>query len=80
LPINKQSHRTNKGEPCSRDAAPGNRCKQIRNTPASAQAFCPFAFCQKSVSIVWSNSRRDLGNAIRTFFVAVANGGKHERR
>jgi hypothetical protein len=26
----------------------------------------PVEFCQKSVSIVWSNSRRDLGNAIRT--------------
>ena len=26
----------------------------------------PVEFCQKSVSIAWSNSRRDLGNATRT--------------
>jgi len=31
------------------------------------RAAAAFEFCQKSVSIVWSNSRRDLGNARRTF-------------
>ena len=51
---------------CASSSAPG----EFRSAAAKT-----FGVLKKSVSIVWSNSRRDLGKAIRTFSVTSPTTG-----